>query len=61
MTEVKCPICGQYEFEEEFDVCPVCEWQYDKLQYKDYNYWGGANDLSVNDYKTQWDNALKTA
>ena len=52
---IKCPVCGGYDFEEEFDVCPICEWQYDKLQYKDRDYWGGANDLSVNDYRTEYE------
>ena len=55
MTDVKCPICGEHVFEEEFDTCPVCEWQYDELQYKDPTYWGGANDLCINDYKAEWE------
>ena len=53
---IKCPICGQYEFEEEnnFEGCDVCHWQNDGVQMDDPDYWGGANDLSLNDYKAQW-------
>ena len=54
MDKIICPICGEHDFTEEFELCPVCEWQYDKLQYKDHQYWGGANDLSVDDYKAEW-------
>lgn len=54
MTGIICPICGQYEFEEDFDTCTVCGWQYDRVQYNDPDYWGGANDLSINDYKKAW-------
>ena len=53
---IKCPICGQYEFEEQddFDSCDVCHWQNDGLQMKDPDYWGGANELSLNDFKAKW-------
>lgn len=45
---IKCPICGQYEFEmdSDFDICDVCKWQNDGLQYDDPDDWGGANSLS---------------
>ena len=48
---MKCPVCGKYEFEEydDYDICPVCNWENDGLQYNDHNYAGGANDLSVNE------------
>jgi hypothetical protein len=53
---IKCPICGQYDFEEidDFDACDICHWQNDDLQMKDSNYWGGANDLNLNNYKAEW-------
>jgi hypothetical protein len=56
-----CPICGQYEFEEDFDVCPICEWQHDRVQENDPDFCGGANDLSLNDYRVAWENVRKTA
>lgn len=51
-----CPVCGKSNQGETptHDVCLTCEWEDDPLQRKDPNYWGGANDLSLNDYKTEW-------
>ena len=42
--KMKCPVCGKYEFEEydDYDICPVCNWENDGLQYNDHNYAGGA-------------------
>ena len=47
---IKCPICEQYTFEHEndFDDCPICGWENDGVQMDDYDYWGGANQMSVN-------------
>jgi hypothetical protein len=49
-TPHKCPVCGKYEFpdRDSFDICKVCNWQDDSLQDEDHDYWGGANDMSVN-------------
>ena len=40
----KCPVCGEYEFEDEhsYDICPVCGWEDDE-----YFEGGGANDMSL--------------
>lgn len=56
--KIKCPVCGQYEFEEkdDFDICDVCGWENDGLQYDKPDYWGGANDMSLNQYKNAWKN-----
>ena len=53
---MKCPVCGKYEFEEydDFDICPVCNWENDGLQYDDHNYAGGANDLSVTEARIEY-------
>lgn len=53
---MKCPVCGKYEFEEygDYDICPVCNWENDNLQYDDHNYAGGANDLSVNEARIEY-------
>lgn len=53
---MKCPVCGKYEFEEydDYDICPVCNWENDGLQYDDHNYAGGANDLSVNEARIEY-------
>ncbi len=59
---IKCPVCGEYKFarENDFDVCPVCEWENDGIQANDPAYWGGANELCLNDYKKEW-GSIKTS
>ncbi len=53
---MKCPVCGNYEFEEydDYDICPVCNWENDGLQYNNHNYAGGANDLSINEARIEY-------
>ena len=53
---IRCPVCSKYEFamSNNFDVCAVCEWENDGVQLQDPDYDGGANDLSLNDYKAEW-------
>lgn len=55
--KIKCPGCGQYEFEEEddYDICPVCFWENDSLQNNDPDCAGGANGLSLNEYRKAWE------
>ena len=51
MEKFKCPCCEEYEFEfgpGSYDICPICFWEDDKLQYKDPDYAGGANGISLN-------------
>ena len=53
---IKCPVCSDYIFEmdNDFDICPICDWENDGVQLDDPDYCGGANDLSLNDFKTKW-------
>lgn len=48
-----CPCCGQKTLETEhmFDICSVCGWEDDNVQYKNPNLRGGANFFSLNEYK----------
>ena len=49
-----CPVCGKYTFIEDdnFEICPVCGWEDDGIQRDDPDYAGGANHLSLNQYKS---------
>jgi hypothetical protein len=31
-----------------FEICPVCFWEDDNVQFEDPNYVGGANSVSLN-------------
>lgn len=56
-----CPICGKYEFADDgcFDICKYCGWEDDGLQLAYPDYSGGANELSLNEYKKQYQKKIK--
>ncbi|MBI2518850.1 MAG: hydrolase [Bdellovibrio sp.] len=47
-----CPCCSYLTLTESppgtFEICPVCFWEDDRIQYDDPNFLGGANDMSLN-------------
>jgi rubredoxin len=47
-----CPCCGYLTLEREppgtFDLCPVCDWEDDPIQFADPTCEGGANQESLN-------------
>lgn len=47
----KCPCCGYYTFSERpngtDEICPVCFWEDDTVQYENPNYMGGANKVCL--------------
>jgi hypothetical protein len=46
-----CPCCGFLTFDEEpigtYQICPVCYWEDDPVQFADPSYTGGANRVSL--------------
>jgi len=48
----KCPCCGYYTIGEKppgtYEICPVCFWEDDHVQYQEPDLDGGANELSLN-------------
>ncbi|PZO34365.1 MAG: hydrolase [Flavobacteriaceae bacterium] len=46
-----CPCCGyftlNYEADNTFQLCPVCYWEDDGIQFRDPTYEGGANRVSL--------------
>lgn len=54
-----CPICGQTILESEYDICKICYWENDDYQRENPNSRGGANNLSLNDYKKWWNTLEK--
>ena len=51
MSAFPCPCCGYLTLGEEppgtFEICPVCYWEDDNVQYSDPGYVGGANAESL--------------
>lgn len=54
-----CPCCGYKTLDEEppgtYDICAICFWEDDPIQFEDPDYEGGANGLSL---KTAQKNVL---
>ena len=50
-----CPCCGEYTLHESppgtFEICSICGWEDDDVQYMDPDYSGGANEVSLNEAK----------
>jgi hypothetical protein len=46
-----CPCCGYLTLSEPppgtFEICPVCNWEDDNVQFNDIDYIGGANEESL--------------
>jgi rubredoxin len=46
-----CPCCGYMVLNEEppgtYDICSICYWEDDPIQFDDPDYGGGANKLSL--------------
>ena len=60
MEKRTCPVCGKYEFLRpgDFDICPTCHWQDDEVQTDDPDFEGGANEMSLNQYKKAWEGPI---
>ena len=51
----KCKCCGMGDIDEMHDICEFCAWEDDGLQNDRPDYTGGANRMSLNQYKKFWD------
>ena len=61
MMKYQCKCCGYYTLNDEpldperfpgtFEICPVCYWEDDSLQFLDPDYEGEANKVSLNQAK----------
>lgn len=51
-----CPCCGKYRLDEigKYEICPVCQWEDDPLQRKDPTFAGGANKLSLEEARAEY-------
>ena len=56
-----CPVCGKYRFTGygSFDICKFCGWEDDDLMEDNPDYPGGTNDLSLNDYRKEYQKKIQ--
>ncbi len=54
-----CPCCGYRTFTDptpgSFDICPVCFWEDDNIQYNNPFQKGGANNVSLNEARKNYE------
>ena len=62
-NKVLCPCCGEGLVEEghNYDVCDVCYWEDDPVQFEDPDYSGGANRISLNEARQIYPAKRKSA
>ena len=46
--KIECPCCNYYTIYENFDICELCFWQYDEIYLDKPDKIGGANEISLN-------------
>lgn len=51
----KCCGCASLDSAEEYEICPVCYWEKDKLQERDPVMSGGANSVSLNEARKNYE------
>lgn len=60
LQKFPCPCCGYLTLESPppgtYLVCPVCNWEDDPVQFKDPQYSGGANVISLQEAKENFKN-----
>jgi len=51
-----CPCCGYYTIDSprHFDLCPVCFWEDDPLQFDDPTFIGGPNEISLREARKNY-------
>ncbi len=53
-----CPCCGYKTLTEAqpgtYDICEICFWEVDGVQYRDPDYYGGANKVSLREAQTNY-------
>lgn len=49
MTKYTCPCCGYktLDSEHEQDICPICYWEDDIMQFLDPDFEDGSNEISL--------------
>lgn len=58
MIDYPCPCCGYLTISEPppgtFEICPVCRWEDDDVQFNDIDFRGGANENSLREARRNY-------
>lgn len=60
-TPHKCPVCAKYKFSDKasFEVCSFSGWEDDIVQLSNPDFAGGANKLSLRQYRKEYKKIIK--
>ncbi len=55
-----CPCCGSLVITTlgEYELCDVCDWEDDPIQSAEPDYAGGANQISLNQARKEWNDKV---
>ena len=55
-----CPCCGALVITMlgEYEICDACDWEDDPIQSTELDYVGGANKISLNQARKEWNDRL---
>jgi hypothetical protein len=55
-----CPCCGALVITTlgEYEICDACDWEDDPIQSTEPDYAGGANKISLNQARKEWNDRL---
>ena len=56
-TEIKCPCCGKVDVEE-FEICPICNWENDPNQLRHPDTCRGANSMTLTEARAAYESGL---
>lgn len=61
-NKIKCKCCHNLTIDKDdlFDICNVCGWQRDEIQEENPDYKGGANKMSLNEARQQYQDYIKS-
>lgn len=56
VSKLACPCCGYMVISDEYDICPICCWQYDDYQNVNVDDNNGPNHVSLREAQIRFSN-----
>lgn len=61
MENFNCAVCRNIVKDEDFGCCDICGWEHDPVQEMEPDYRGGANKISLNEARAEWEARKKSS